>query len=163
MSYDMIILQERLWNNVNCSLYWLANKQATPKKNINKLSHTQSKSKSSFMLKPYRGPTTAECTLKLFSMYRHILARQGGTAVDAAIATQFCSGLVLAYGSGIGGGLFMTIYQPYVTLLRTFLTFILPLNHTQTGWGWGWGWGANQTLENIVVYRKNWCGHRTSC
>lgn len=43
--------------------------------------------------------------------YRDVLI-EGGNAVDAAIAAMFCTGTVHPQTSGIGGGVFMTIYDP---------------------------------------------------
>ena len=36
---------------------------------------------------------------------------QNGTAVDAAIATLFCNGLISVHSLGMGGGFMMTIYE----------------------------------------------------
>jgi gamma-glutamyltranspeptidase/glutathione hydrolase/leukotriene-C4 hydrolase len=33
-----------------------------------------------------------------------------GTAVDAALATLFCNGVVHSHSMGIGGGFLMTVY-----------------------------------------------------
>lgn len=45
-----------------------------------------------------------------FYCYRDILDKNG-TAVDAAIATMFCNGVVTMQSMGLGGGFLMTIYK----------------------------------------------------
>uniref|UniRef100_A0A034WZA3 Venom gamma-glutamyl transpeptidase n=1 Tax=Aphidius ervi TaxID=37627 RepID=A0A034WZA3_APHER len=39
------------------------------------------------------------------------ILKKGGTAVDSAIATMICNGLIHMHIAGYGGGFFMTIYQ----------------------------------------------------
>ena len=40
-----------------------------------------------------------------------MLQTLNGTAVDAAIATLFCNGLISSQSMGVGGGFLMTIYD----------------------------------------------------
>lgn len=42
--------------------------------------------------------------------FRDVLA-EGGNAVDSAIATLFCIGVVNPQSAGIGGGFLMTLYD----------------------------------------------------
>ena len=42
---------------------------------------------------------------------REVMEIQNGTAVDAAIATLFCNGLISVHSLGMGGGFMMTIYE----------------------------------------------------
>jgi len=48
------------------------------------------------------------------------MLRAGGTAVDAAIATQMVLGLVEPESSGLGGGAFLVLYDPATNKVTTF-------------------------------------------
>ena len=43
------------------------------------------------------------------------MVKDGGSAVDSAIATMFCIGATMFQSAGIGGGHFMTVYGRYNT------------------------------------------------
>ena len=45
-----------------------------------------------------------------FSNISRDVLKDGGTAVDAAIASLVCNGAVHSHSSGLGGGYFMTIF-----------------------------------------------------
>ena len=46
----------------------------------------------------------------LFNIFRDVL-KEGGTAVDGAIAALVCNGAVHSHSMGLGGGFFMTIFK----------------------------------------------------
>ncbi|KAI5635220.1 gamma-glutamyltranspeptidase domain-containing protein [Phthorimaea operculella] len=53
--------------------------------------------------------TAHHCFLRGVQMKRSILI-QNGSAVDAAIASMFCNGILNQQSMGLGGGFFMTVY-----------------------------------------------------
>ena len=57
-------------------------------------------------------PRAAEAALEML--------RAGGSAVDAAIATQMVLGLVEPESSGVGGGAFMLVYDPKTHITTSF-------------------------------------------
>ncbi|BFZ09345.1 hypothetical protein BsWGS_12384 [Bradybaena similaris] len=59
----------------------------------------------------YRYAAVASCTRVCSQVGTDILAKKSGNAVDAAIATLICIGLVRFHSSGIGGDSFWTVYE----------------------------------------------------
>ena len=51
---------------------------------------------------------------KLEPIYFRDVLVEGGSAVDAAIATLFCNGVYNSQSMGLGGGFLMTIFEAKV-------------------------------------------------
>lgn len=49
--------------------------------------------------------------VSLLTLFHSSILRDGGSAVDAAIATLFCTGITTSQSMGIGGGMLMNIYD----------------------------------------------------
>ena len=53
-----------------------------------------------------------------------ILRDQNGNAIDAAIATALCVGVVNAHSAGIGGGGFMIVYDRKTGMIKSYVRWI---------------------------------------
>ena len=53
-----------------------------------------------------------------------ILRDQNGNAIDAAIATALCVGVVNAHSAGIGGGGFMIVYDRKTGMIKPYVRWI---------------------------------------
>ena len=60
------------------------------------------------------------------------ILKKGGSAVDAAVASMFCVGVVNLHSTGVGGGGFMVYYNA-TSRKSTFIDFreVAPLNATE--------------------------------
>jgi gamma-glutamyltranspeptidase/glutathione hydrolase/leukotriene-C4 hydrolase len=55
-----------------------------------------------------------------YFLFRDVL-RDGGSVVDAAIATLFCNGIFNPHSMGVGGGFFMTVYKKETGEVQTLI------------------------------------------
>ncbi|KAF6211826.1 hypothetical protein GE061_012341 [Apolygus lucorum] len=64
------------------------------------------------VLKTYRKAAVSSDSVPCSKIGRNIL-KKNGSAVDAAVATLLCNGIVNMEAMGLGGGVFMTVYMRY--------------------------------------------------
>ncbi|CAG5117588.1 unnamed protein product [Candidula unifasciata] len=69
----------------------------------------------------YRYASVASSTRVCSQIGTDIMAKKGGNAVDAAVATLLCIGVVRIHSSGIGGDNFWTIYERKTGKVLTIL------------------------------------------
>ncbi|KAG2015512.1 lincomycin-condensing protein lmbA [Coprinopsis cinerea AmutBmut pab1-1] len=81
-----------------------------------------------YLVKAYNGAVASEN--RLCSELGVSTLKQGGNAVDAAISTTFCIGVVNMFSSGIGGGGFMTVRIPPASDNETSKVYTIDFRET---------------------------------